>query len=153
MSYIDKNLIADESILFRTKKHTIIFFFPVVLMLISVFASKPIQSNFILVKIHWVPWLITLIFWVYVWLEYVTSEYAVTNKRVMMREGFFNRHVNEMRLSAISQVSVDQSLVGQILNYGMVTINAFGAFDSFSMIADPATFQKYVNEQLDKVVK
>jgi uncharacterized membrane protein YdbT with pleckstrin-like domain len=153
MSYIDKNLITDERILFRTKKHIIVFFYPVVLTIFSFFASDYMQSNLVLAKFQWAPWLVTLIFWLYVWLEYATSEYAVTNKRVMMREGFFHRHANEMRLSAISQVTVDQSLVGQLLNYGVVTINAFGAFDSFSKISHPAAFQKYVNEQGDKVTR
>jgi uncharacterized membrane protein YdbT with pleckstrin-like domain len=85
-------------------------------------------------------------------LEYGTSEYVVTSKRVMMREGFFTRHTNEMRVGAISQVNVDQSLFGQILNYGTVSIQAFGAFDSFPMIARPIRFQQCVNEQLDRAV-
>ena len=70
-----------------------------------------------------------------------------------MREGFFYRHTNETRLATISQINVNQSLLGQILNFGTVIINAFGAFDTFTMIAKPFLFQKYVNEQLDKVAK
>lgn len=70
-----------------------------------------------------------------------------------MREGFFNRHVNEMRLATISQINVSQSLLGQMFNYGMVSINAFGAFDAFTVLAKPYTFQKYVNEQLDKITR
>jgi uncharacterized membrane protein YdbT with pleckstrin-like domain len=153
MSYIDKNLLQDERIQFRTKKHLIIFFFPVVWLIFSIYATDYMRSNPFLIKLAWVPWLLALIFWGYVWLEYVTSEFAVTNKRVMMREGFFNRHANEVRLSAISQVTIDQSLIGQLLNYGVVSINAFGAFDTYTMIDKPFAFQKNVNEELDKVVR
>lgn len=78
------------------------------------------------------------------------SEYAVTNKRVMMREGFFFRHTNEMRLSTISQVNVNQSLLGQLLNYGIVTLMAFGAQDSYTIISQPNQFQRYINQQADK---
>ena len=88
-----------------------------------------------------------------VWLEYITSEFAVTNKRIMMREGFFFRHMAEIRLNTLSQINVDQSLIGQMLGYGIVTLNAFGAFDAFTMIASPVQFQKVANEQLDKVVR
>ena len=149
MSYIDRNLLPEERILFRTKKHIIVFFFPVILLFICIYATPYMSQNPILVKLVWAPWLVAGIFWAYVGLDYMTSEFAVTNKRVMMREGFFYRHANEMRLTTISQINIDQSLVGQLLNYGRITLNAFGAYDSFPMIANPNRFQKYVNEQLD----
>ncbi|VVC75081.1 hypothetical protein AQUSIP_03570 [Aquicella siphonis] len=153
MSYIDRNLLPDEKILFRTKKHLIIFFYPLVLAILGIYAYDYMRNNEILQHVAWAPSLIILIFWGYVGLEYMTSEFAVTNKRVMMREGFFYRHANEMRINTIFQVNVDQSLLGQMLDYGMVSINAFGAFDAYSMIAHPYTFQKAVNEQLDKLVR
>lgn len=71
----------------------------------------------------------------------------------MMREGFFFRHMAEIRLNTLSQINVDQSLLGQLLGYGIVSLNAFGAFDAFTMIARPIEFQKCANEQLDKLVR
>lgn len=152
MSYIEKNLLPSERILFQTKKHIIVFTYPVIWTLLSIVASFYMAHDALLSKVIWTPWLVALVLWLYTWLEYATSAFVVTNKRVMMKEGFFIRHTNEMRLSAISQVNVDQSLLGQILNYGMVSINAFGAYDSFSVISQPFEFQKSVNEQLDKIV-
>lgn len=142
-----------EEIQFRTKKHLIIFFFPVVWTIFSIFAAAYMSANPILALLEWVPGALTAIFWGYVGIEYLTSEFAVTNKRVLMREGFFHRHTNETRLNAISQVNVDQSLLGQILDYGIVTLNAFGAYDAFPTIAKPNRFQKAVNEQMDKIMK
>lgn len=153
MSYFDNNLLADERILFRTKKHIIIFFYPLVWSLFSIYASDYMRSNPILARLDWLPWVLALVLWVYTSLEYVFSEFAVTNKRVMMREGFFFRHANETRIATISQVNVNQNLVGVLLNYGMVTINAFGAFDTFTLIAKPLEFQKYVNSQIDSIAK
>lgn len=153
MSYIDRNLLPDERVLFRTKKHLIIFLFPVILLILTIYIVDYMHNDPILNKVEFVPWFVTLVYWAYVGLDYFFSEYAVTNKRVMMREGFFYRHSNEMRLATISQVNVDQSLLGQLLNYGTVSINAFGAFDSYSMVSHPFDFQKYVNQQLDTLVK
>ena len=150
MSFIDKNLLPDETILFRTKKHLIIFLLPVILVIIAIYAFNFMRYNSILAIVDWVPLLIAFLVISHVGLDYWTSEYAVTNKRVMMREGFFVRHSNEMRLNAISQVNVDQTLIGQVFDYGIVSINAFGAFDAYPMIAHPSLFQKYVNEQMDK---
>ena len=151
MSYIDRNLLPDEQIIFRTKKHIIVFFFPLLLTVFAFYAIDYMHNNPILVNLQWVPLFIAFIFWLNVGLEYMTSEFVVTSKRVMMREGFFTRHTNELRLAAISQVMVDQSILGQLFNYGSVSINAFGAYDSFSVLSRPCAFQKSVNEQMDKV--
>lgn len=153
MNDIAKNLLSDERILFRTKKHVIIFFNPVFFTILSVIATYYMSANEILFKLQWVPWLVTLIFWGYMWLEYVFSDFAVTDKRVMMREGFFHRHANELRLTTISQVNVDQNLLGVMLNYGTVSLNAFGVFDTYTYIARPNQFQKYINAQLDLLMK
>jgi uncharacterized membrane protein YdbT with pleckstrin-like domain len=150
MSYIDNNLLPGERILFRTKKHLIIFFFPTVLLILSILASEYMKNNDILSVVAWVPPVILLLVWGHVGLDYWFSEYAVTNKRVMMREGFFIRHANEMRINTVSQVNVDQTLIGSMLNYGTVSINAFGAFDAYPLIANPFAFQKCVNQQVDK---
>jgi uncharacterized membrane protein YdbT with pleckstrin-like domain len=124
----------------------------VLFLIFAVFAADYMSANIILVRLQWIPWLVSAIFLFSVWLNYFTSEFAVTSRRVMMREGFFIRHANEMRLNTISQVNIDQSIIGQMLNYGNVTLNAFGVSDSFTTLADPGTFQKMVNEQLDNVV-
>lgn len=154
MSYIDKNLLPDERILFRTKKHLILFFFPAIWTVFAFYASNYMRSDVvILYKLAWLPWLLAFIFWGYAWLEYTFSEFAVTNKRVMMREGFFYRHTNEMRIATISQVNVDQNLLGVMLNFGTVSLNAFGAFDAYTLIDKPSQFQKTVNEQLDTLTR
>lgn len=152
MSYLDRNLLPDERVLFRTKKSLIVFFYPVVWLIFSVFATEYMQKDMILQMLIWAPWLLAAVLWGSAWLNYYFSEFAVTNKRVMMREGFFVRHSNEVRLATVSQVNVEQSLIGQMLNYGTVAINAFGAFDAYPLIAKPFQFQQAVNEQLDQVV-
>lgn len=150
MSYIDRNLLPDEQIIFRTKKHLVIFAFPVLVLILCAYASAYMGGNQILSRVQWVPWVVTLLIWACVGLNYYTSEFAVTNKRIMMREGFFTRHSNEMRLTTISQVNVDQNIIGTMADFGTVSINAFGVSDFYSMINHPIHFQRAVNEQLDK---
>lgn len=151
MTNLTKNLLPNERILFRTKKHIIIFFVPIVLTIFSMYTTYYMRTNPILVHIQAVPWIVTLVLWLFYGLEYLTSEFAVTTKRILMREGFFNRHATEMRLASVSQINIDQGIVGQLLNFGTVSINAFGAYDFFPTIAQPFQFQKTVNEQLDKL--
>ncbi len=151
MSYIDKNLLTDEKIIFRTKKHLIIFLVPMLWTIATAFCF--FNENPFLVKAGLLPAIAGIGSWINNLLIYVTSEFAVTNKRVMMKEGFFFRHSNEIRLATVAKVSITQSLLAQVLNYGTVTLNPFGgAVDSFSEIASPFVFQKQVQEQLDKKI-
>src|SRR5579863_1856873 len=99
MSYIDKNLLPDEQILFRTQKHVIIFFYPLMLTIFAIYAQQYMHDNFILARMEWIPAIIVLIYWAFMLLEYATSEFVVTSKRIMMREGFFIRHSTELRMS------------------------------------------------------
>lgn len=150
MGYIDRNLLADETILYRTKKHLIIFLTPLIITGICVFFFY--NSNPYVVKIAVIPAIAAAISWANQLLEYFTSEFAVTNKRILMKEGFFFRHSNDTRLPTIATVSVNQSLLGQILNYGTVVINTYGGgTDPFTEIDAPFGFQKTLQEQIDKL--
>lgn len=153
MNNIGKKLLPEEEIIFQTKKHLIIFFFPVLWIIFSFFATGYMMDSPILIKVIWAPWVVGILFFLSVWIAYATSCFAVTNKRLIMQEGFFSRHANEMRLSAISQVNIDQTLLGRICGYGTVTINAFGAFDAFTVVSKPNTLQQAINAEIDKVAK
>jgi len=88
------------------------------------------------------------------WLEYITSDFVVTTKRIMMTEGFFTRHSTELRLATVSNMNVDQSLLGQFFNYGTVVISPFGSReDVFTEIAYPFEFQKQAQIELNKIAK
>ena len=152
MSSIEKNLLPDEQILYRTRKHWIIFFAPTAWVIAAIFFA--FNSNPWVVMAAIAPAAAALITGFGKWLEYITSDFVLTNKRVMMKEGFFTRHTNELRLATVSNMNVNQSLLGQLFNYGTVIISPFGGReDIFTEIAHPFEFQKQVQAQLDKVAK
>lgn len=166
MSYVNRSLSPDEHIIYRTKKHWIIFLIPVIWTLIATALCARIPSLVLSITgkmgshlylplvsiICGIPILFALYFWLSAWLTYATSEFVITTKRLIMREGFFVRHATETRLSTISHVSIDQGISGQIFDYGTIGLNSFGgSSDAFTQIASPVEFQKQVNGQLDKM--
>lgn len=147
MSYLDKNLLEGEKILFRTKKHWIVFFPPVFWALATVFLY--FQPNPILHKIIFLPAILAIIYLCNQLLLYYFSEFAITNIRIVMREGFFFRHTNDTRLSALATVDVVQGIIGQVLDYGTVLINSFGGEkDPFTDMDSPVKFKNILQEQL-----
>ena len=80
--------------------------------------------------------------------QYLTSEFAVTNKRVLVKVGFISRHTLELLLSKVETIGVDQSILGRILGYGtIVVIGTGGTREPFKAIADPLGFRHQVQGQ------
>lgn len=67
-----------------------------------------------------------LIFEVLVW-RYITSDVRIiTNKRVIIKTGFFNRKTDEMRLNAIEEIEFKQGLIQRLLRVGNLIITGRG---------------------------
>lgn len=76
-----------------------------------------------------------------------TSEYAITNKRVIIKKGLISRMTLEMNLTKIESIGVDQSILGRILSYGDITvIGTGGTREVFYDIASPVKFRKTFQE-------
>jgi uncharacterized membrane protein YdbT with pleckstrin-like domain len=147
MSYIDNNLLPGEQITYRTKKSLIIFLFPIFWVVVIAFFL--LHPNPMLHQLAFIPEILAVLFWINQYLVYQFSEFAITNIRILMREGFFYRHTNDTRLAVIANVTVNQSLLGQALSYGTVLINSYGGeSDPFRDIHAPVKFQKQLQSQL-----
>ena len=82
-------------------------------------------------------------------IERRTSEFAVTNKRVLIKTGLIRRHSLETLLSKIESIGVDQSILGRILGFGTIVISGTGGSkEPFHRIADPMMFRRRVQEQI-----
>ena len=79
-----------------------------------------------------------------------TSEFWVSNKRVLIKMGLIRRNSFEIMLKKIEAISVDQSILGRLFNYGSVGIVGTGSSkETFSMIHRPLEFRRQIQEQLD----
>lgn len=73
-------------------------------------------------------------------------EMGTTNKRVILKRGFISVSTDEMRLSAIEGVEVEQSIMGRILGFGNVEISGRGASKMlFKAIDDPKEVRKNIS--------
>jgi len=112
-----------------------------------------------LFKFHWVQW---LMFWIWIllgvptvglgWIvalwyliKIKTTEMGVTNKRAILKTGFISRNTEEMRLSSIETVEIDQSIFGRLLGYGSVKITGRGFSDvKFVSVDKPLEVKKKI---------
>lgn len=76
--------------------------------------------------IGWAVLVVTLPVALYQYLQLRCLEQAVTNKRLVHKEGIISRRTAEMKLTAIETVEMDQSVMGRLLGYGHVRITGRG---------------------------
>jgi len=145
MGYVDENLLPNEHVTYRARLHRIIYLFPVGMLVIAVLVA--------LAGGGWIAGavlaFIALLLWIPPWMRSISSEFAVTNKRVLIKIGLVRRHSLELLLPKVEGIGVDQGLMGRILGYGTITVSGTGGtHEAFRMIANPLEFRRQVQASI-----
>ena len=83
------------------------------------------------------------------WLTYVSSEFAITDKRVLIKVGVLRRRSVELLLSKVETIGVDQSILGRVFDFGTIIVTGTGGTkEPFKGIAAPMEFRKQVQARL-----
>ncbi len=78
-------------------------------------------------------------------IRWLSTELAVTDRRVIYKSGVLARHTLEMNRSKVESVDVDQSVLGRILNFGTIVVRGTGgSLEPLRMIGDPLTFRSHI---------
>lgn len=86
-----------------------------------------------------IPFLLAIIF----------REYDLTTNRVIAKTGLISRNTQEMKLSKIENVIINQSIIGRMLNYGSITISGTGSGKVFIRnIVNPLEIKKAIDSKL-----
>jgi uncharacterized membrane protein YdbT with pleckstrin-like domain len=79
------------------------------------------------------------------WIRRLSTELAVTNRRVIHKTGIFSRSSQEMNREKVESVDVQQSLPGRIFGYGTILVRGVGSsWEPFAHIADPLAFRSNI---------
>jgi uncharacterized membrane protein YdbT with pleckstrin-like domain len=77
-----------------------------------------------------------------------SSEFAVTNRRVIMKAGVIQTRSLEILLNKVEALAVNQTILGKMLNYGDIIITGSGGTKEFyGGIQDPLAFRRAVQEE------
>jgi uncharacterized membrane protein YdbT with pleckstrin-like domain len=60
------------------------------------------------------------------WFDQWITEIAITKRRVVFKRGFIRRFTAEMNMDKIESVTVNQSVVGRVLNFGTIHVRGTG---------------------------
>ena len=143
MGYIENNLLQDEKIIYQTKVHYIIFSGPILLLILSfiILLFRDIATGYLAHVIFFLG--LTSLFFALI--IYLTSEFTITNKRVVIKYGFLKRVTFEMNLEKIEEIQIEQTILGRILNFGTIIIRGTGGtYQVFKGISEPIYFRNKI---------
>ena len=147
MSYVTSHLDPDERIVHQARIHWIIYLGPVVIVGVGLVLAVPGTPGIS----AWGGAAVLaagLIGLAVAWVRQISSEFAVTTRRVIVKTGLLSRRTIELNMSKVESIQVDQGIVARLLNYGTITvIGTGGTREPFSMIEDPLAFRHAVQRE------
>ena len=146
--YVDQYLMPGENVVYRTRLHWAVFLPALAWFIFAIFlfftgnGTAASVGGFVLVLLVF-PFAITAL------LERANSEFAVTNKRVLIKTGWIRRHSLETLLSKVEGIRVEQSIFGRMWDYGTIVVSGTGGSkEPFHKIAEPMLFRRRVQDQI-----
>jgi len=144
MSYVDSNLMTGETVVYRSKTHWFLFVPSILILAIGVSLSMLDGSAFgnILLLVGGIMLVRSI-------MEYISTEFAVTTKRIIAKKGLIRRSTVELNHSKVESLNVDQGIFGRIFGYGTVVVNGAGQGTGIAHISSPMEFRKQAHETID----
>lgn len=91
-----------------------------------------------------------LVLWLMAYIQYKTTELAITNKRVIAKFGFISRKTIELNIARVESIQVNQGVAGRIFNFGTLVISGAGNPQApIPGISDPMSFRRAFMEAQD----
>ena len=139
MGYIESNLLTDERIVHKARLHWLIFWKAPAVMAASapLFQLEPVVGALVFG--------VGILLCIPPLISYVTSEFGVTSRRVIVKTGVLRRRTLELLLRQVEAISIDQTVMGRLFNYGSVTLSGTGGVrEVFHNIAAPLEFRRQI---------
>ena len=161
MSYIKNNLMANEKIILSARIHRAVFLpsilafiFGIAAMVKAVGMTDQQSASSAYPGLVMLFGILFFLFAIKLGLDalivILTTEFAITNRRIVAKTGFIRRHTLEMLLPKVESVAVSQDILGRLLNFGTVTVTGTGGTkESFKAIVNPIDVRKKINQIIE----
>jgi hypothetical protein len=152
MGYIDESLAANEKLVYRARFHWLLrtraYLTLAVFLVIAAAAVSLAQGLPTLMAAAGVAALGIVLF-VAMMMPLWTTEVGVTNHRFIFKRGWLRRSTDELQLSTIEEVNLEQSAFGRLLDYGSLVLHGTGVDDIIlPSLADPIGLRRALQEAM-----
>jgi uncharacterized membrane protein YdbT with pleckstrin-like domain len=150
MGYVERHLLPNEHVVYKTRLHWVLYVKPALLILLGIALAMllgQVQDPRWLWMIGAAVVSIGLVWALVHYVELMTSEFAVTNSRLILKVGLISRYTTELLLTKVETIGVQQGLLARVLGYGdLVVTGTGGAREVFHRVRDPIGFRNHVQQ-------
>ncbi|UWM50383.1 PH domain-containing protein [Streptomyces carpaticus] len=159
MAYADRYLADDEELLYETRQHwtTLVSEFVQLVVIAAVAAVLTLIIGDLGSPVAWVVLGLAGIAIIWRWLvpmlQWRSTVYFLTTKRLHKRTGFLTKQGRSIPLSRVNDVSFSASLWERIMRYGTLHVQSASEQGkmTFKHVPSPEEFKNRVYEALDRV--
>jgi uncharacterized membrane protein YdbT with pleckstrin-like domain len=153
VGYVTNNLMSNEQVVHVGKVHWFIFVPSIVTLLIAIWVlnlDNKVLRNDIKSLIVFLLFVSFIIDFIRALISKISTELAVTTKRVIAKIGFISRKTVELNHNKVESFNVDQSIFGRIFNFGTITVCGTGGGKTpIPNISDPLEFRRQAMSIVD----
>lgn len=151
MGYVTNNLMFNEKVIYVGKVHWFIFVPSFVIFLLAVFLFYKYDSSIIVTMLSYIFFLLSVISLIKAVIFKISTELAVTSKRIIAKVGFISRSTIELNHSKVESFNVEQSILGRIFGFGTVVVCGTGGSKTpIPNIDAPLEFRKQAVSVVDE---
>ena len=151
MSYVKRDLISGEQLIYQTGLHWSVLVWPVIVALMiaagGVVCLLQKDTDFLYAGAALI--VVAVVIVAVAMFKRSAIEMAVTNRRVIIKTGLASRRSLEIMLAKVESIGIEESAMGRMFGYGTLTIHGTGGTpEPFSRIAHPSEFRRQVQQQV-----
>jgi uncharacterized membrane protein YdbT with pleckstrin-like domain len=153
MSYVQRVLQPNETLIYATRLHWLIYgraVFLLILAIVAAWAATQIETALQMILWAVAAGLLALavIDGIAAAIRRASTELAVTDHRVIYKRGIVGRYTIEMARSKVESVDVIQGILGRIFNYGTILVRGTGgSLEPFRNVEDPLRLRSAIIAQ------
>ncbi|MCW8196044.1 PH domain-containing protein [Proteobacteria bacterium 005FR1] len=148
--YVERNLIRGERVIYRATVHWLIYLPSVLAGILGIWMYNADQGTGDLMAAGFVVLFFAVYSGIKANITRVSTELAITSKRVIAKKGFIRRQTVELNHSKVESFTVDQSIMGRIFGYGTIVICGTGGGKTpIPNIDNPLGFRRVAMETIE----
>jgi len=148
------DLLPGEKLVLKTHQHWVVLVkslvIPVVLLVIALVVDLTVKSGTGIPHFRTIVTLVAIaiagLWLIVVWIRWQATAYTLTDQRIKIEAGVFGRSSKTIPIDRVQDCTTHQTLIGRMLGYGRVEVDAAGAqgAEVLDHLPHPGTFRDQV---------
>ncbi len=145
MSLVRKTLLDSEEIILETRSSIVPIIRNFIIgLVVMIYFHKSID-----VIGAWIGMIIFVYLMLYALIKFITTQLAITDKRMVAKVGLINTEVLDLPLDKINSIYVKNGLFGKIFRYGTLCVSTSMGITNYPYIKDAFKVRSQIIEEIE----